>query len=184
MKRALFFFGLLIALGCGGPYRRSAPGERVEMGVYTVEPQIAWSITTNKIWQGWTVDGYALHELSFVNGLKDGQPLYPRLQQRENAPQFRSGMFPEDMALFIRSTLEFTGAKRIKSSEPKPQPFGSRPGHRLEVEYANAEDLDVQNLFVWTIQDQRLYLIHYRAAKEHYFAKYLEAVEKIIASIR
>jgi len=42
----------------------------------------------------------------------------------------------------------------------------------------------VKALFVWVIQSARLHLIHYRAAKEHYYAKHLDAVEKLIASIR
>jgi hypothetical protein len=122
--------------------------------------------------------------VSFVNGLKDGEALYPRLQRKENSPVFRSSMAPEDVAIFMASTLEAMGAKNLKKSEPRPQPFGSLIGSRVEIDYADGGDLEERALFVWVVHGQRLYLIHYRGAKEHYYAKYLDVVEKLIASIR
>jgi len=183
VKRAVLVLALLTA-GCAGPYRVSVPGERVDLGLYSVDPQIHWNMASNRIWQDWTVHGYAIHELSIVNGLKDGEALYPRLQRKENAPVFRSTMAPEDVAIFIDSTLEFMGAKQLKKSPPRPQPFGLLTGGRVEVEYLDGGELEVKDLFVWVIHSQRLHLIRYRGAKEHYYAKYLDVVEKLIASIR
>jgi len=184
VRRIALILGLLTA-GCGGPYRLSAPGEPVDLGLYTVDPQIRWNMWSNRIWQFWSVDGFVLHELSFVNGLQDGQALFPRLQRRENPPLFRSTMSPQEVAEFIKASLEMThGAKNFKKSEPKPQPFGSLQGYRIDIDYADPSDLHEQALVVWVIHGQRLYLIDYRGAKEYYFAKYRDVVEKIIASIR
>jgi hypothetical protein len=185
MKRIALVVGTLLAAGCGGPYRLAAPAERVDLGVYTVEPQLPWSMSSGRTWQAWTVDGFALHEVSFVIGLKDEQALYPRLQQREKAPLFRSSMSPPEVAEFIKSSLEMLlGAKKLKASEPKPQSFGSFQGFRLEIEFTDATELDVQGLVVWAVQGGRLYLIFHRAAKEYYFPKYRDAVERLVASIR
>jgi hypothetical protein len=183
VRRIALVLGILLS-GCGGPYRRSERAERVEMGLYTVDPQVPWNMSTNKIWQSWTLDGFVLDELSFVNGLKDGQALYPRLQRRENPPVFRSSMQAEDVAIFWTSSLELMGAKRLKRSEPKPQALGSLAGHRIEVEYVDSEDLEYLGIVAWVVHDQRLYLIDYRATKEYYFAKHKDMVERLIASIR
>jgi hypothetical protein len=185
VSRIALVAGMLLTAGCGGPYRLSQPGERVDLGVYSVDPQSRWNISANRIWQEWTIDGFVLEEVSFVNGLPDGQALYPRLQRRENAPQFRSSMSPPQVAEFLKSSLELLmGARKFKMSEPKPQPFGSREGTRIDIEFANTADLDQRGLIVWTIHGGRLYLIFYRAAKEYYFPKYRDVVERLIASIR
>jgi hypothetical protein len=185
VRRIVGLLGLLLlSAGCGGPYRLSRPGERAELGLYTVDPQIPWNISSNRIWQSWTVDGFALHELLFVNGLKEGQALYPRLQQMKDPPTFRASMAPEDVAILFGSTIEFEGAKRVKRTEPKPQPFGSLAGHRIEVEYVDAAELEVQWLVAWVIHDHRLYAVSYRGAKEYYFPKYRNTVESILGSIR
>ncbi len=183
MKSALLLLTLASA-GCGGPYRLAQSGERVDQGLYTVDPQVPWNMSAGRSWQDWTVDGFPLHGMTFVNGLKDGQALYPRLERKENPPVFRSTMSPQDVGAFFAASLELMGMRKLKRSEPAPQPFGSLPGFRMESEYVDQGDLEVRDVAVWTVHEGRLYLIHYWGAKEYYFEKYQNTAEAVIASIR
>jgi hypothetical protein len=175
---------LLLLLGGCSPWRVSEPGTRVDLGLYSVDPQIVWNMTSFDRGEGWTVDGWTLHSLSFIKGLKDGQVLWASLQDTPNAPVFNKDMTPHEIAEFIAGSLSLQGAKKVKTAGLKPQAFGKLSGFRFDLEYADESDLEVQGLVTGVVHDGRLHLILYRGAKEYYFPKYREPVEKMIASIR
>lgn len=174
---------LLAAAGCGN-WRVYEAGRRVDMGLYTVDPQITWSVWLWGKGQDWTVDGWALHELRFINGVKDGRALWPAMEERENPPLFKKDMTPHEIAELVAATMGKTGAQKIKTAGLKPQPFGRLTGFRFELEYADRRDLEMQLLAVGVVHEERLQLILFWGAKEHYFPKYREPVEKLIASIQ
>lgn len=181
MKKASAILLLALA-GCGG-WRVYEPGQRVTEGFYTVDPQIPWSAWSWGKGQDWTVDGWSLHELRFVNGVKDGRVLWPALEQKQNPPIFRKDMTPHEIAELVMASMALQGARQPKTSTLKPQPFGTLTGFRFEFDYADSHDLEMQALAAGVIHEDRLYLILYRGAKEYFFARYRDSVEKIIQSI-
>lgn len=174
---------LLLTAGCGG-WRVYEPGRRVDMGLYTIDPQISWSAWSWGKGQDWTVDGWAVHELRFMNGVKDGRALWPAMEEKENPPLFKKDMTPHEIAELVAATMSKTGAQKVRTTGLKPQAFGRLTGFRFELEYADRRDLEMQALATGVVHEERLYLILYWGAMEHYFPKYRDPVEKMIASIQ
>jgi hypothetical protein len=182
MKKTIAILILLVA-GCS-PWRICEPGQRVAQGgLYTVDPQVTWSGWVEGKNQDWTVDGWSLHQLNFVSALKEGRALWPPLERKKNPPLFRKDMTPHEVVEFVTASLALEGARAPKTSAFKPQAFGSLQGFRFDLEFSDSHDLEMQGLAVGVVHEDRLYLILYRAAKEHYFPKYRESIEKLIASI-
>lgn len=182
MKRSSLILFALLA-GCS-PWRISEPGKRVELGFYNVDPQIVWSMFRWGKGEDWTVDGWALHSVTVLKGVKDGKPLWPGLADEKNPPLFAKEMTPHEIAELLAASLSLLGAKKPKVTALRPQPFGSLAGFRFDFEYADAYDLEIQGLAAGIVHEDRLHLILYRGAKEYFFPKYREPVEKMIASIQ
>ncbi|HVR85525.1 MAG TPA: hypothetical protein VMU54_14505, partial [Planctomycetota bacterium] len=97
---------------------------------------------------------------------------------------FTKDMTPHEIAEFVASSLALEGAKKVKTTALRPQAFGTLTGFRFDLEYADDSDLEIQGLAVGIVREERLHLIFYRGAKEYYFPKYHEAVERLVASIK
>lgn len=176
---------LALALaGCGGGFRLVRPGKAVSLGYYSVDPQISWTVSANRKWQAWTVDGYYLHRISFSSGLREGDVLFGRLEGEAGAPTFKAGLTPHEIMEFVAASYAALGYKQVKTAGLKPHPFGRLEGFRFELESFDRFDLEVRALVVGAVEDHKLYAICYDGASEYYFPKYRETVERLIASIQ
>ena len=182
MKHALVPLILALA-GCGG-WRVYDGGRRVDMGLYSVDPQIRWSGWKESRHQDWTIDGWAIHEVRFVNGVKDGRALWPWVEEKPNPPLFHKDMTPHEVAEMVTATLAVNGGQKIRVSGLKPQAWGKLTGFRFDLDYLDRNDLEMQGLATGLVQEERLYLILHLGAKEHFFPKYRDPVERMIASIQ
>jgi hypothetical protein len=179
--------------------------ERQAVGdFYTVDPKIAWSSTSGENLEMWTVDGPSLEALFFVDGLTDGDTLFRSSRDAAKQATYRSGMTPTDIVEFVVVSLESAdraatltvvnagttmlredqmGAAMVESKDLRPTRFGRLPGFRFDLSFLSPEGLEREGIVVGTMHEDKLYLILYLGAREHYFPKYRDQVEELIASI-
>ena len=178
--RLLFILAVAIA-GCA-PYSLVGPEPVTISGVYTVQPQIAWSAFTAGKWEHWTLDGFSLQDLSFLKGLEDGEQL--RVQPEEKHPRFRKTMTASEIMEFVVDTYAAADFQKVTTSNLKPEKFGTAQGFRFEMTYLMPTGLEKQAIVVGAVLNERLYLIIYSGAGQHYYAKYKDHAERTIQSVR
>lgn len=181
---------LLFATACVMPQPTVLPGERVEMGFYSVDPQIEWNRAYYTVGETWTIDGYGLQSLRFIV-VPDGQSLSQKrsafgkvLPPDEKTPVFRKSMTPNEVQEFFVETLAQNGWTKIKPAKLAPAKFGSLPGFRYSFSMLNGNGLEFKGLAYGVMKDDELYLIVYTGTRLHYFPRYEKDVEKLFASIR
>ena len=153
--------------------------------LYTVEPQIPWNEYTSGKTQTWTVDGPALNELRFVNGIEDNEaPFEITGQEKDKSPKFKKGLTFLEIKDLIVDGFVLTGAHKLKTHRLTPIHFGEIDGFRFEFEFVTEEGLEKEGLVIGTVIKDRLFFISYIGARVHYFPKYKDHVEKIISSIK
>ncbi len=182
---ALTAFAGLLA-GCAH-YTLVEPGPRTVADLYTVDPQIRWSASTNGKTELWTVNGSGLEAIQFLNGLADGQSLIPgaagAAAGSEKRMTFRKTMTPSELAELLVDQLTSNGAQHVTVTDLRPHQFGSAPGFRCELTYTSKNGLAKQGLAAGAIIKERLYLILYTGASLHYYEAHRDDAEKIIQSI-
>lgn len=185
MRRAGLGPVLLLALAVAGcaRYALVEPRTRTVADLYTVEPQIPWSATTDDEGEVWTVDGPSLQAVRFLSGLADGKPLV-RARGDEKRPVFRKDMTPSEISELLTDSLAAIGAQKIRVVNLRPAPFGGMPGFRFDLDYSTRDGLDKKGTVAGAVVKDRLYLILYTGLAEHYYDKHREAVERLIESVR
>jgi hypothetical protein len=193
-NRGNILLAIIFLLSACAYYDLVEPIKRDIGSSYSVEPQIAWSRSTQGQIEIWTVDGPALEAIHFFNGIGDGQTLFPAYgKQKEKLPKFKKDMTANEVLEFIVDSImapgiqspvgpnmKGTGAQTIHL---RPFKFGNHPGYRFELSFLSQEGLEYEGFVVGTIKDDKLYLICYTGTRLYYYPKYKESVEQIIASI-
>ena len=174
-------FALMLA-GC--TYYSLVPRGKTEIGgTYFVNSGILWSKATEGKSEIWTVDGPGLQELRFVNGLTDGDKLFPKEKQGK-MPEFKSDMSFLEIMEFIETSATAVGVVGISSRDFRPYKFGSLDGFRAEFSFTTEDGLLRDGFVVGTKKDKKLYLILYSGARLHYYPKHKGDVESIVQSIK
>lgn len=151
-------------------------------GVYTVDPQIAWDSMKDGKTELWTVDGPLLDAVRFVTGIRDGESLFDRPGME--LPVYRPRMTEPEIAELLASSLAAFGYANAATSNLRPAPFGSLPGFRFDLSFTDSDGLDWRGLVVGARDGDRLHLIIYTGAAIHYYDRYVDTVERLVASIR
>lgn len=151
-------------------------------GVYTLDPQIRWTERTQDRFQIWTVNGWFLDQVRFVNGLVSGQTMLKPSGGR-SYPAYSSSMTPGAVAEFVVDTLSAVGFLDVEGKNLRPVPFGSRQGYRFDLTLKSVKSLNMKGLVKGTVIDGELYLIIFIAAEQHYFPAYRHHVEAMFQSI-
>jgi hypothetical protein len=174
---------LTLALaGCGYKLIRAEPHSIGK--AYTVHPQIEWSGKKDGDIELWTVHGPGLEAVRFVIGLEAGEGiLEPGFFSDEKFPEFQPDMSPTEIAEFCVDTLSRMGAKRLHTSGLRPEPFGSHPGFRFELEFNTADGLEMSGLAAGAVVEEELHLILFTAPSVYYFDSRAADVERIIESV-
>jgi hypothetical protein len=184
MKRLILVLAAAACLGgCAGGFEPVGMERQRIAGLYSVEPQSAWSRQEDNRIEYWTIDGPTLDLLQFTPALKDSDSLY-KIEGRENMPRFRQAMSESEVMEFVVDSLAAIGVQKIEASELRPSPFGPLPGFRFDLAFQSAGGLDMLGTVVGTIKGKDLYLIIYSGAALHYYPKHKSTAEAVIASIQ
>lgn len=184
-KRALVPMAVAVLVAACAQFSLVGPG-RVEMaGVYAVDTPVAWNKSAEGKSELWTVDGFQLQKLTFVNGLEDGDPLFEtKGDNAKNMPRYDTAMTPLEVKELIEAGLRVSGVHQLETYNFRPEMFGSIPGYRFEFSYALESGLENEGTVVGAKKDGRLYLIIYTGTRFYYYGKHKDDVERLIDSIR
>ena len=174
---------LLLTAACVQPIVVTAPQQPIQVGFYSVTPQIEWNREMVSPRENWTVDGYALQALRFY-AVPDGAMLSGRVDPEGKAPAFRKAMLPNEIQEFFVETAASAGWANVKPSGLKPAKFGKLPGFRFSFTMIEEDGLEYEGMILATVKEDVLHVILYSGTRLHYFPKYKQTVEKIFASIR
>ena len=86
------------------------------------------------------------------------------------------------MELFVDS-LTATKANDIRTDNLQPAALGPYPGFRFDYSY-NREGLDYRGVVIGAVIDGKLNLILHAGTRLHYFDKYRDTFERILASFQ
>lgn len=172
-----------VLAGCG---TLSVSGkERIKIGhAYSVEPQIEWSRAGEGNREIWTADGLMLQAIHYIKGVRKGSPLIASRQAAEDWPQFDPQMMPTEVEEFVVDSLVRLGLVQLQPHNLRPQVFGKAQGFRFDFDFLYPDGLEGRGLAVGAVIDNKLQLILYIGARQHYYPAYLDEVEAIIRSIR
>jgi hypothetical protein len=195
MKRAAIagLFALLVTSCVTTPHYTEVGRQRQTIGsAYSVDPQIVWSRIASEKFESWTVDGPALDEVSFANGIGDGEAVVllspqeqiaAKLGQRTPLPVFRKDMTPSEIMELITDSLTSIGFTNVAAHDLQPFDFGGRHGFRFSLTMATSASLEERGRSVGMVENGRLYLITFRAAADYYYPKYQAIVDRMLGSI-
>lgn len=176
-----------LTLGCA---TWTLVNERVEVaGVYSVDPIIAWSASSNGPHAVWTIDGTQLQQVVFFNEIGDGEPLigsvglFASEQDKEELHLFHANMDPFEIEEFFAHSWRSAGWENVETEKLRPADFGPFDGYRFDLRCKNEAGLDYRGLVAGTVVEQELYLVVFLAAAIHSYDEHLEAVEAMLASI-
>jgi hypothetical protein len=93
-------------------------------------------------------------------------------------------MSENEIMEFVVDSLTNMGAQNIEARDLRPSPFGPWPGFRFELVFQSASGLDMLGSIAGTVRDDKLYLIIYSAAAQHYYPKHKPTVDALISSIQ
>jgi hypothetical protein len=161
---------LILATACVPSMVATPPQEPIQIGFYSVTPQTEWNRPMLIADEIWTVDGYALQSLRFLE-VAHGETLSGREDPDGKSPVFRKTMLPNEIQEFVVETL--AGAK-----------FGSLPGFRFSFRMVSEDGLEYEGVVLATVREDTLHLIAYMGTRLHYYPKHAKDVEKLFASIR
>lgn len=187
MKKSFSIPGICLLfvflLGGCAQYSLVKAGSRTNVGnVFSVDPQIDWSMYSRNDILLWTVDGPILEKVYFFPGIEHGKPLLNAANDKK-MPVFASTMTPIEVMDLVEATLARLKALAIKKENLKPAPFGKHEGFRFTFSYVSEDGLNYKGFAAGTIKDQKLFLIMYTGTNLFYFDKYVEKVEKIVNSV-
>ena len=152
-------------------------------GTYTVMPQRTWTRFRAPNAEIWTVDGIGLQSIRFFDPIEDGESLF-YTGGDEKLPAYRSGMIANEIQEFIVDSFRRVGAQSVSPRGLAPARFGTVDGFRFEVDMLSGNGLELSGLILGAVLKGRLYLITYTGARAHYFPRYKELVERLLASIQ
>ena len=181
----LAMIAILAALGGCVQYSLIST-ERHDMGGFSIEPQIEWSSITEGDIEVWTVNGPGLEAIYMTDGIDDGDPLFKQKlgQPKKKLPLFHAAMNANEVMEFVVDTLITSGAGEVHTTALRPQKFGAHPGFRFDLEYLGATGLEGRGMAFGAIVEDKLYLMLYLAAAEHYFTTYGGHVERMFDSLK
>ena len=183
MKRICMAFLLLVFLQGCATYQLVQPHQRKNVaGVYSVQSTIPWSAIKKDRFELWTVDGTLLQSMHFFAAIEDGEALF-QVGDKEKRPRFHSSMSESEVVDFIVDAITSAGAQSVNVVNLQPTKFGDYDGFHVVIEYFNADGLEQRGIVVGMLHNEKLYLVTYTGAKNHYFPKYVNEVERIIQTI-
>lgn len=150
---------------------------------YSVQPQIQWSRLEAGNSELWTVDGFGLQALRLLASLEDGEPIIDAGTDAK-MPVFRKTMRASEVQELVVETFEQTGGYEVAASGLRPAAFGAEAGFRFELEFVDSNGLEREAMVLGAIVEGKLHLIIYSGAREHYFPKHRDEVEKLFASVK
>ena len=92
-------------------------------------------------------------------------------------------MTPIEVAEFVVASLSQVGMAQVETTNLSPAKVGGRPGFRFDLSFALENGLEKRGFAYGFLQDKKLHLILYSAARLHFYDRDDENVENLVRSI-
>jgi hypothetical protein len=187
--------GLADGGGFGGfsAYRLVEPEPRpVARRRMEVTPTMRWNRAPHGVQEisreeNWTLNGPHLDNLTFIGGVKSGEPLvrYQRRSDWRQVPNFRADMSPTDIIGIVETFYRVRGGSvSFETKAVQPRNFLGRPGFQFDYERLGGDEVRRLGRGAAVVIGERLYMILFDAAAMHYFPAGVAEAERIISSAR
>lgn len=185
MKRILFV--LTICLGASAcVYTHIEAKPQTVAGAFHVNTPVEWNQRDQEKMTVWTIDGQGLQLLGFVNGIDDGQVLYPggKPDILEKLPKFDKKMSLPEIRELLLNSIEAASLEDVREEKFEPAKFGGEDGFRLQYRAASKQGLEYRGMLVGAVRNGKLWFVQYAGTDLYYYEKALPAVEEILNSLK
>jgi hypothetical protein len=162
--------------GCAGYTLVKPDTVAVAKSTMKVRPSIAWNKVPKTALdipqeENWTQNGPVLDLITFVGGLKDGEPIAKqRAKDDRKVPVFRSNMTPQDLVSMVESYYRIkAGATVFETAAVAPSTFLGQPAIEFNFNYVRADEVKRRGRALLAVADGKLYLMALDATSLHYF---------------
>ena len=157
--------------------------------LYTVDPQNEWSSRRAGRTIVWTVDGPALEQIIFFDGVKHGSSIvdgawYAASVDEESLYAFRSNMDSFEIQELFISTWTGLGWHKVSGSGLRPANFAGHPGFAFELSCLSEDGLPYRGAVTGAVVGEQLHAVLFLATEYHYFDEHRGKFEAIIDSIQ
>jgi hypothetical protein len=135
----------------------------------------------------WTQDGPLLDNIEFLKPISDGSKLKLNFQPANNsekAGEFRADMTPEEIIEFLDDSLSLTSLPSHELTNLRPANFGSKTAYMVDWASSTPEGANYQGNILFTVDDNKLWLVLFKAFKTHYFENRKPVFDSVVKSIQ
>ena len=184
MKKIKIFLILVVIfqLGACAQNLSLVKTERVNINdLYSVRPNINFNQLADSKIIVWTVNGFGLDRIVFINNIKDGETLFGD----DTTNTYKKDMNEVEIAeLFIESMKVFGKWADGKFENLKLGKHGPFNGFKFEMTLINQEGLSYKGLTSGAVINEKLYLVFFIATELHFFKNLQNEFLNIISSIQ
>jgi hypothetical protein len=180
---------ILLLAGCasaGGELQRAGSVASV-MGMQ-LPSSLDWSRIQGRRQELWTIDGNALNSLSILSGIKPGEHVFLLARERKSRPDgpwFRAGMRPDEIRDLVLDGLREQHWGAVSAGVLRPHRFGTEvEGLRFDIAMASPDGLLYAGTVAAAEKDGRLTILLWKAPREHYHGRDIEAVARMLDGLR
>jgi len=149
-----------------------------------LDPQVHWNRRrTVPNAELWTLNGPSLDALRIYAGLKDRATLF-RVRQKEEFPQYRSGMSPNDIVDLVVDSFSRAGGQGVQAVGLAPAEFAGESGFGFGLSYQTEDGLEMKGVATGAILEDQLYLMVLTGTAAHHFPKAEPHVRRLVASAK
>ena len=183
----LIFPAALWLAGCAASMVKMDRGTVTVKDSITVASDGAWNRLelpdSGRASEVWTSDGLSLDAMTFIVGIKDGEPLVqPPVGAKRTPPAFRSTMIANEIVELYEASAIQDGST-FKLERVAPAQFAGANGFRFEFSMTRKrDDVTLRGFGEGAVIKGKLYLIVFRAPRLHYYAKHLPRAEATVRS--
>jgi len=135
----------------------------------------------------WTVDGPYLNSLWTISKIRPKEHVFLTSRERKSRPDgafYRTGLRPDELKDLIADAFRGQGYANVETSGLRPASIAGASGIRFEIKQTNAIGLNYAGTVLAIEKDDKLTLIFWEAPVEHYYGRDIEAVNKLMDSVR
>jgi hypothetical protein len=181
----LAFVVLLAACAAGGGRLQEA-GD-ADLFDMQLDTQLDWARIRGPRQEMWTIDGQSLNRLHIYSKVKPGEHVFLGRRERRSRPDgpwYRPGMRPDEVRDVLLDALRENGWSRVEALELRPARFGGVDGLRFELKMTSGSGLRYRGSVAAIERGQRLTLLVWAAAEEHYYDRDKAAVSHMFDTLR
>jgi hypothetical protein len=177
---------LLTLIGCGGGKLVKA-GSTASVFDMEIQTSLDWAKQRWGRYETWTIDGTPLNEFVVFSKVKPREHVFLGFRETKRRPDgtwYKPGMRPDELRDLILDGFRSQGLANVESSNLRPATVQGATGIRFEMKFTNGNGLNYAGTVMALEREERLTVLIWDAPLEYYHGRDVEAVNKLIDSVR